>query len=104
MGGVNDTRIDTRNSGKVDNGAIARGLPQVGDHENYGPYIRIRIEFDWFCSNGLEDIVNDAIVEIEQVVREEPNEHVGDEMREEHDGLTHLLEPFQCHLTDQNGD
>ena len=100
--GLQHGGIHAGNGGKVYHRTIAGSLPDVHQDDDQGPRAGVLVNFRHFASHRANQIGDEAEVEVQQVVDQQGNQHVGDEVGQEHQGLGGLLEGPATHLVQQN--
>lgn len=95
--------IHTGNGRKVDYGAITSSLPQVDQHNDKRPGIGHLVNLGHFAAHGTNQVGNEAVVVVEQIIHQQGNQHVRNEVRQEHHGLRGLFVALGLHFIQQNG-
>mgnify|MGYP007056172185 CR=1 FL=1 len=103
LGRLDRLAVYAHDRGEVDDRVVARHLPELDDDDEEGPHLGILVGRPGLHVPGLEQAVQEAVFEVEDVVDQEPDEDGGDEVGQQHYRLRDFLEPADAYLVDEDG-
>ena len=94
---------DSRDSRQIHHRAIPQTFPDIEKDNDKRPPGGIGIKIHRLSLKDIDnDIVNQPVVIIEQIVGKYVQDHIGDEMGHQNQGLIHLFEPLPGELADDD--